>query len=457
MSGGGSNSGGGGYIDELAQIAINHDPTDPTENRCHRFLAALHGVNYNVLGVVADDGGAAGGGVLTERYAYSPYGQRQVFGHGWHFADLNGDGRVDQLDLDLFDSEYFGLQTDDAQPGDLNADGDATIDDRNLISNALGWNHDHDPHLLTPRARSARVEGAGGGVQQPFGLCRIGHQGLAHDEETSLIYNRARMRSVHLGRFLQRDPLGYVDGMSVYAGYHAILQRRDPSGLVTQRFKDNWGHVILIGEMNITLSLSTKPREDRAPASGASISWVAPRNLNRTGQLILNACCKEVRFVQIEKTNFNWIFNSVRNGWQIDGGAGNAYFYPYQHSVWPAFPFSNMTDDPGSGQQRFFVTGKQEFETCAICSGGAMEGYNFGCVRWSHYFRDARAPFEAFGGQFLAGRGPDWQATRSVESGSGKDSHTYNYRKNPRSAKSVSVTGGRGLWPSSTFLRVAAP
>jgi len=44
----------------------------------------------------------------------------------------------------------------------------------------------------------------------------IGHQGLYHDEETGLVYNRARMLDPELGRFLQRDPLGYVDGMSVY-------------------------------------------------------------------------------------------------------------------------------------------------------------------------------------------------------------------------------------------------
>ena len=44
----------------------------------------------------------------------------------------------------------------------------------------------------------------------------IGHQGLHHDAETGLVYNRARMLHPTLGRFMQRDPLGYVDGMSVY-------------------------------------------------------------------------------------------------------------------------------------------------------------------------------------------------------------------------------------------------
>ena len=49
-----------------------------------------------------------------------------------------------------------------------------------------------------------------------YGICDIGHQGLMHDKEFGLIYNRARCLSPKLGRFLQRDPMAYVDGMSLY-------------------------------------------------------------------------------------------------------------------------------------------------------------------------------------------------------------------------------------------------
>jgi hypothetical protein len=34
-----------------------------------------------------------------------------------------------------------------------------------------------------------------------------------------------------LGRFTQRDPLGYVDGMSVYTNYQAMLEGFDPTGM----------------------------------------------------------------------------------------------------------------------------------------------------------------------------------------------------------------------------------
>ncbi|MFA5186503.1 MAG: RHS repeat-associated core domain-containing protein [Patescibacteria group bacterium] len=53
-----------------------------------------------------------------------------------------------------------------------------------------------------------------------------------HDEATGLYYYRNRMYSPALGRFLQRDPIGYQDGMNVYiyAGDNPIIWI-DPYGL----------------------------------------------------------------------------------------------------------------------------------------------------------------------------------------------------------------------------------
>ena len=44
------------------------------------------------------------------------------------------------------------------------------------------------------------------------------------------MYFRARSYSTTLGRFISRDPLGYVDGMNLYAGYF-VPGGRDPLGL----------------------------------------------------------------------------------------------------------------------------------------------------------------------------------------------------------------------------------
>ncbi|WP_428940596.1 RHS repeat domain-containing protein [Fontivita pretiosa] len=61
----------------------------------------------------------------------------------------------------------------------------------------------------------------------------VGHQGLMHDANTSLVYNRARMLHPGLGRFMQRDPVPYLDGTNLYEYVASSpLQYRDPHGNV---------------------------------------------------------------------------------------------------------------------------------------------------------------------------------------------------------------------------------
>ncbi len=57
-------------------------------------------------------------------------------------------------------------------------------------------------------------------------------QGRRLDAETGLYYFRNRMMSPELGRFVSRDPLGYVDGYNLYEyGGGNPLKRLDPMGL----------------------------------------------------------------------------------------------------------------------------------------------------------------------------------------------------------------------------------
>ena len=82
------------------------------------------------------------------------------------------------------------------------------------------------------------VLNAGGNPVQQSGFGSIWtFAGRQWDAETGLMHNRNRTYSAELGRFLQRDPAGYVDGMNLYAyaGNNPLLFS-DPYGLY------RWSH-----------------------------------------------------------------------------------------------------------------------------------------------------------------------------------------------------------------------
>ncbi len=89
----------------------------------------------------------------------------------------------------------------------------------------------NDPGCYTPTSMSGRVV-ATGSVVEPWGINEVGHQGLVHDEESGLIYNRARMLSPTLGRFMQEDPLKYIPGPDLYLYLRSSpVDLTDASGL----------------------------------------------------------------------------------------------------------------------------------------------------------------------------------------------------------------------------------
>ena len=56
-----------------------------------------------------------------------------------------------------------------------------------------------------------------------------GYTSRRHDDETGLMYFRARYYHPNSGEFISQDPLEYVDGMSQYRGYF-VLNKVDPNG-----------------------------------------------------------------------------------------------------------------------------------------------------------------------------------------------------------------------------------
>ena len=202
------------YIDELVRVDINQDPFDSNENVAERPFYALHDAQYNLLGLVSHSG------KLVERYEYTPYGQRQVYGSGWLLADVDGDGMVDNVDLQLIDDARG--TSDPAHIADISGDGDVDVSDFDFETNSENGDYllanaavgtstsPNDPKLLTPRLGSYRDRNG-------IALNETGHQGLHHDEATGLQIQRPRPYSPQLGRFLNRTHWGYIQNrMSLY-------------------------------------------------------------------------------------------------------------------------------------------------------------------------------------------------------------------------------------------------
>jgi RHS repeat-associated protein len=128
----------------------------------------------------------------------------------------------------------------------------------------------------------------------------IGHQGLLHDglvyvgeiigikrySPRCLIYNRNRMLHPTLGLFIQRDPLGYVDGMSLYGYYAGMMGEHDPTG--------NALPVIIVGGVALTAA--------QAAALAAAVSLVVCATIpscrtaaQNVAQSALNAISSQVK------------------------------------------------------------------------------------------------------------------------------------------------------------------
>ena len=67
------------------------------------------------------------------------------------------------------------------------------------------------------------------------------------NQKPPLRYKRARFYSAQLGRFISRDPLGFVDGMSLYRAYF-VPGKVDPSGmhLTDTNKKDDSGRSVFL-------------------------------------------------------------------------------------------------------------------------------------------------------------------------------------------------------------------
>ncbi len=157
--------------------------------------------------------------------------------------------RVDERTNDIEKQYVWGIQyVDELVQRDRDSADDGTLEEKHFALQDANYNltcivdangDAQERYSYTPYGVRTIHDGSFGSRASSSYDWNVGHQGLHHDEESSLVYNRARMLSPHLGRFVQRDPLGYVDGMSAYQYCNSIpISQYDPRGLMS--FGDAW-------------------------------------------------------------------------------------------------------------------------------------------------------------------------------------------------------------------------
>ena len=119
------------------------DGADGLQNVCERFFYACQDANYNVIGIVSANGD------LTERYEYTPYGQRTIFSRGWLLADIDDDGAVDLSDFTALSNEYATGDPDSRC--DLDGDGVVGAGDYDFLNAYIGQAIADDPLVMHPK------------------------------------------------------------------------------------------------------------------------------------------------------------------------------------------------------------------------------------------------------------------------------------------------------------------
>ena len=209
------------------------------------------------------------------------------------------------------------------------------------------------------------------------------------DGETGLSYFRARYMDHEMGRFVGRDPLGYVDGMSTYTGYFV------PNGV------DPTGNTVPSG-----VSVQVFENEDDPDHEAGDHSRIA---ITLGGTIAVEdcQCCSDIYWRQYVRQwavsdfgdygGFVLQIPGQTQGWQLDGGER----YPHQTSgrvsgLLGDAVVVNMEDEPGMpplAASLWRYTYEQEFMSQLICvKGNGSEIALSEPIYWRHSFNPRRNP-----------------------------------------------------------------
>jgi len=152
-------------------------------------------------------------GKVVEWVKYSPYGVPFRIDP----ADFDRDGDVDSSDSSAFTTEY----NNGGPRADANHDGFIDFTDFDV----------YDDNYNATTAGGRNVLSRGGSTSAGIHN-RIGYAGYLWDSATSQYHVRNRVFLPGLGRWSRRDPIGYVDSLSVYEHVRTMpIVARDASGL----------------------------------------------------------------------------------------------------------------------------------------------------------------------------------------------------------------------------------
>jgi RHS repeat-associated protein len=207
-------AGGSSYIDSviLRDRDANTAWEDQADGTLEERVYLCQNWRADVVALMTSDGH------LINQVRYDPYGVP----FGIAKTDLDGDGDVDGDDATLF-ATYHGAGT---MPfADWNFDG--TVD----LSDQSAYTSDKNADTGLGRGDPGYAwSHAGGALRKAYAGYEIDPVLTGSEGWESVYHVRHRVYLSGLGRWTRRDPLGYVDGMSLYRHVKAVLVAMDPDG-----------------------------------------------------------------------------------------------------------------------------------------------------------------------------------------------------------------------------------
>lgn len=209
------NSGGGGFGGSSYVDSVILRDRDAATAWAAQSDATLEERRYLVQNWRADVVAVLrGDGRPTEFIRYSAYGEATTY----PMADINRDGIVSSADMD----DFYAIQSEAgeaAAPWDVDFDGSTAGDSTD------------ETYFLESYNANNGFNGVGKVGTSGTGL-RKGYAGYEHDIALQAYHVRHRVYMPEIGRWTKRDPLGYVDGMSVYGYANSLpVVSLDPDGL----------------------------------------------------------------------------------------------------------------------------------------------------------------------------------------------------------------------------------